>query len=404
MHLRFLRLALLALLFGPALAHDRHGNAAMHQDVEVQAGKDNVELTFRIETNDEARMVEAIAIDADGDGKLSPAEQSRYFAQLDARLREGLQVVYNEQVVPLQPSAEVTLSPPSRKEFRFRGDVPAGIRFPANVQVYNDNFLDWPGKNEVLCGGSERFRLAVVLRMAGSSPEVALGVLQEDPPHPADTVNTFVGDVDWKQWSWAQRLLSRLYVAVIATLLGVSACVIVLAGRRSISARVVAAVLAAASLVGMGLAVVARNPHHTDSQGWVHEFRVYHRVLSRAIGEYHARADSNSLGSLTIPSSLARFTAATRVMDASNESVGAFELRRVKPIATTILDEPRYPLYSKLRIRHTWRAIGLIRHHGHPHERTREFSCDYTLRATERGLVLLDCSDWHQLPDEPIDE
>jgi predicted secreted protein len=36
-----------------ASAHDRHGNAAMHQDVHVQIGSDEVEVTFQIESNEE---------------------------------------------------------------------------------------------------------------------------------------------------------------------------------------------------------------------------------------------------------------------------------------------------------------------------------------------------------------
>jgi hypothetical protein len=44
-----------------------------------------------------------------------------------------------------------------------------------------------------------------------------------------------------------------------------------------------------------------------------------------------------------------------------------------------------------------------MRHQGHPHERVRDFACDYTLRATSHRLELLDCSDWHQLPDEPVE-
>jgi hypothetical protein len=44
-----------------------------------------------------------------------------------------------------------------------------------------------------------------------------------------------------------------------------------------------------------------------------------------------------------------------------------------------------------------------MRHEGHPHERVRDFACDYTLRVTDDGFQLVDCSEWHQLPDEPLE-
>ncbi len=53
---------------------------------------DTASVTFTIESNDEGRFIEAIAMDADGDGRLAPDEQAAYFSRLDAQLREGLQI------------------------------------------------------------------------------------------------------------------------------------------------------------------------------------------------------------------------------------------------------------------------------------------------------------------------
>src|SRR4051812_36336181 len=99
----------------PICAHERHANVAMNQDVRVLIAKDHIEVTFQIETNEEGKVVEAIAMDANGDGKLSPEEQSTYFAQLDARLREGLQISINDTDVVLGAAAQVELAPPARK-------------------------------------------------------------------------------------------------------------------------------------------------------------------------------------------------------------------------------------------------------------------------------------------------
>jgi hypothetical protein len=100
---------------------------------------------------------------------------------------------------------------------------------------------------------------------------------------------------------------------------------------------------------------------------------------------------------------MSRLMAATRVVASGDEKSGTFELRSVNSLDTTILEEPRYPLSPILRVHHEWKAVGIMRHDGHPHERTRNFTCDYTLRVTDDGFHVLDCSEWHQLPDEPLE-
>src|SRR5206468_1535317 len=134
------------------------------------------------------------------------------------------------------------------------------------------------------------------------------------------------------------------------------------------------------------------------------EFLVFHDNLSTALAQYHQDGNATSLYPLASPDVISKLTKATRVADPRDEKAGVFELRRARSIATTILDTPRIPFHPTLRIHHEWRAIGVMRHEGHPHERTRDFACDYTLRVTDHGLQLLDCSNWHQLPDEPLEQ
>jgi hypothetical protein len=138
-------------------------------------------------------------------------------------------------------------------------------------------------------------------------------------------------------------------------------------------------------------------------QAWVQEFRIFHWDALHKLASYHVDGKTTPFAWIGSPEAIANLVAATRVVEAGDEKSGALELRRVRPLNTVMIEEPSHPLSSTLRVRHTWRAIGVVRHDGHPHERVREFTCEYTLRVTEHGLKLLDCSEWHQLPDDPIE-
>jgi hypothetical protein len=136
---------------------------------------------------------------------------------------------------------------------------------------------------------------------------------------------------------------------------------------------------------------------------WEDAFRQFHAKLAAALATYHRDGNADLLAPLAAPHIIAKLTHATRVVPSDDEKFGTFELRRIRPILTRIVASPTTILHPTMHVHHEWRAIGIMRHHGHPHERTRNFSCDYTLRVTARGFQLLDCSDWHQLPDEPVE-
>jgi hypothetical protein len=388
----------LSLAASPALAHDRHGNAAMNQDVRVLIEKDHVEVIFAIDTNDEARIVEAIAMDANGDGKLSPEEQSAYFAQLDGRLREGLQItlggngMYKDVV--LAPSGQVDLSPPFRKTFHFRGVFDPLFRFPHSLAVHNDNFLDWPGRAAMDVKLGEGFH---EWSSVETTPTDACAHLTHGGKHRVRLA------VDWSEWAWSRMLLTPMIIFGTALVLLIVACQFLLFAKSPPVRMGVGGTLVMASL---GLAIVAFLPRaepSTPDLGWQDDFHDFHVELSAALAAYHQNGNRASLASHCAPDAMKKLTAATRVVAANDEKSGAFELRRVRPITTTILSEPHRGLFPTLRVHHEWRAIGLMRHEGHPHERVRDFACDYTLRVTDRGLQLIDCSNWHQLPDEPLE-
>ena len=398
----FPRLPLLliaALTITPASAHDRHANAAMHQDVHVLIAKDHVEVTFKIETNEEGMLVEAIAMDANGDGKLSPDEQSSYFAQLDARLREGLQISVNDEDVLLAASAQVDLSPPAQKTFHFQGDLSPGTFYPATLEVHNDNFLDWPGKTKLEVEPGEK----CALNLAQQSACDVIGAILRSPHGIVENGLPVRRAVDWNRWARIRLLTAQTSMAVVAVTLLTLACLVMLVGRPSIIRRVVALGLIAASFIAAGFAIASWREPFPSPDAWRTEFRDFHASLSAVLASYHRDRNAASLNSLCIQDVADRLTQATRVADPLDEKSGVFELRRVRPLSTTLRETPKSVLNRILRVHHEWRAIGVMRHQGHPHERIRDFSCDYTLRITDHGFQLIDCSDWHQLPDEPIE-
>jgi hypothetical protein len=394
------RLSALALLgAAPALAHDRHGNAAMNQDVHVLIDKDHIEVTFTLDTNDEGTIVEAIAMDANGDGKLSPEEQSAYFAQLDARLREGLQIVFDGKDVPLSPSAHVDLAPPSRKTFHFQGKLGHGSKPPVMIAAHNDNFLDWPGRAKLTMDPSDDLRKSVDLQNSSPTGDTSVLLLFEhgSPRNPG------IVTLDWGEWSWPRVLLAPLSIELGAAVLLLIACILMLVGRPSTVRRVAGASLIAASLAGIAFVFSKPQKGPVPPETWQAEFLVFHDRLSAALAQYHQDGDASSLSPFASPDVIRKLTKATRVADPRDDKAGVFELRRARSIATTLLDTPRLPFQPALRIHHEWRAIGLMRHEGHPHERVRDFACDYTLRVTGHGFLLIDCSEWNQLPDEPLE-
>lgn len=376
-------------------AHDRHGNAAMHQNVHVLIEKDHVEVTCQIETNEDGMMVEAVAMDANGDGKLAPEEQSAYFAQLDARLREGLQIRVEETDVALESKENVELTPPARKTFHFRGALPSDLTQDALLLVFNDNFLDWPGKTALdVEPGS-----GVMILFRGLSTTHAAGSLTIPTARPSASVQP----VTWWLWSWRNTFVSQGGIVLVVALLATLTLLMVFRAKLSRADLGVVSGLIVVCLAGGVLYLVARNPNPASEVAWRGEFCSFHERLTEGLESFHQGAGTGELASLCSKDSLERLLSATRVVKAGDESSGTFDLHGFRQISTRILKTPRNILDPIFRVHHEWRAIGLMRHEGHPHERIRDFSCDYTLRVTDHGFQLVDCSDWHQLPDEPME-
>lgn len=382
---------LIAVHGGDLSAHDRHGNVAMHQDVRVQFAPHGVTVTFALETNDEGRIIEAIAMDANGDGKLTPDEQAAYFAQLDARLREGLQINVAGADVPLSPSNRVELSPPARKTFSFQSAAQWSRLMTGSVEVYNDNFPDWPGRTTLHLEGI-RGTPFTETHNSGTSARGFLGV--GSPPTAAIT---------WSRWTWPGRLLHPESLRAPILCFGPAVFMLIarhwLTGRRRLLVWV--AVLACSStslLVPLPWQAGSATP-----EPWIEEFRHFHERLTTAIAGYHQDGNHALLSPFGSQSAMKRLANNTRVAETSHDKSAVLELRRVRPLATSVLSVEEGVFQTTVRIHHKWRAIGIVRHFGHPHERARDFACDYTLRVTDQGFQVLDCSEWDQMPDEPVE-
>lgn len=390
------------------LAHSGASGVRVDQETVFAISPDGISVTYRTELNRPGAYLEFLRIDADGDGRLTAAEQTRYFGEQAAKLPAGLELTVDGRQVPLVPAAEVELSMPFRKLYRFDVAHLPGWGRGAVVEFHNDNYLDFPG--------------AVTVRLeAADSVEVTYDSRRDDPvdglpfvssldalPSAQDRDLVFrYQDADWKGAS--QENVSRFSKAAggkgasvppgVLTLTVLSASVVggllllalacKLGGRRASLSGVVMAAVAGASACAM-LWVSADQAGRSERSAGMSDIeagQIFQRLHASIYRSFAAPNESE------IYDVLAEGLEGRVLDDVYNEVYAArmmrgrgtiFDVRRVKPISTEVL--PAHDVAgAAFRVRYRWRVYGTVTHFGHTHARFNEYEALYLVRQTDRS-------------------
>lgn len=317
-----------------AAADDGAGtDANIDQQVRLLFRGDVIEVEYSVQLGRQAAFAEALQIDADRDGRLSPEETARYFAQLEETIRTGLELRVDGRDIAWRRPAELRLEMPFRKTYRFEAARGGGNR----VEFHNENFGSTPGATSIVVMPSEGLNV---------STDADPSLLGRDLEC---TVESGEGRVEWASGQrgesvrvsaaalWLGRIVRGFF---LVALLGAG----IAAGRR----RRVAAVLGVATAGFLGVAAV-RMSIPSDAEA-VQVFLALHGKEVRA-------------------------------SDAT--------VRRVKPLETRI--EPALGTWGpEFGVRHRWASYATVSHSGHVHPEIREYAscfrvswCDGAWRLTE---------------------
>ncbi len=295
------------LLLGILAADDGSaGDDAVDQQVRLTLRDGSIEVEYRVQLGRQAAFAEALQIDRDRDGRLTPEEQSEYFAGLEKTILRGLELRVDGRDLALRRVGELTLEMPFRKIYRFEAACPDA----GHLEFHNENFPDSPGTASI---GVEAAPARDVL--LNSAP----GALRRDL---VGELRPGTGVVEERR-SPARLAAPSAAAGVTLRLLALAGFLggALLAFRRR---RGAALLSGAAALLCGAAAIVATLPSSSEAE---RIFRVLH--------EKSARASDPSL-------------------------------RRVKPLETRIV--PVFAVWSSgFDVRHRWTAYGSLTHSGHAH-------------------------------------
>jgi len=407
------RILLTTLLNGAVLApapnapaHSGPAGVAVKQETVISLGPDTIAVEYVTELNRAGAFLETLRMDTNGDGRLAPEEQKRYFGELKKALPAALELRINDKEVPLEQIGEVKLSMPFRKLYRYEAPAPAGWIDGATIEFHNDNYLDFPGEITLYIDPAniadvtynslwdEQASAARSIALAPGLPPVAQerdvvfryrrGSGNVDPPEgwtPAGAVGDRSGATEETARN-GQAVTAAVMLGGAALLAG--AIVILGRARRvgtgqlALTAGVV--MVAATGAIGLNYASL---PAWTSPAGRPDDvqaaqiFRDLHGGIYRA---FDARTESG------VYDTLARSLTGEILDDVYNEVYEAmrmrtggstkFQVRRVKPISTQILPADDVDA-SAFRVRYRWRVYGTVTHYTHTHARFNEYEALY---------------------------
>lgn len=279
---------------------------AVDQQVRLSLRADAIQVEYRVQLGRQAAFAEALQMDLDRDGRLSPEEQSRYFASLEKTILAGLELRVAGRDVALRQVGALQLEMPFRKIYRFEAACPNVGR----LEFHNENFSDSPGASTIVVDAPTGTDVLL---------EANPGALRRDL---AGELRPGTGVVE--------RRCSPARLAAPSSAAGAALRLLALAGflgaaLLAFRRRRGAAVLSWAAAAACGAAaVVAALPSSSEAE------RIF-----RSLHEESARSADPSL-------------------------------RRVKPLETRIV--PSFTVWSpEFEVRHRWAAYGSVTHSGHAH-------------------------------------
>jgi hypothetical protein len=146
-----------------AVAMFAHGNADAHdggfghsrRTIFFDAAADEFVLEYRVTRNSDEALLEMTLIDADGDGKISLAEQQKYFQTLGTELAEQFEVQTVAGMSVRPRLVELHLQPNLVQSFRYAIATTA-----AEIRFVDRNFPHKPGVAKIVTGRGAKAELA----------------------------------------------------------------------------------------------------------------------------------------------------------------------------------------------------------------------------------------------------
>jgi len=378
----------LAICTGPvASADSRASMARVDQEIRVSIGPDAIEIEYDTVLNRPAAFLEVVRMDADQDGKMSPAEQAHYFSSLGETLAAGIELSVNERQVSLKPAGKVKLTMPFTKTYRFTVPHPDQWADGARVEFHNDNYLSLPGTVKIVLDpgrGADITHHHIAGKALGDSGFTDLSEAQE-----RDIVFRYrKGDGTLAEDATAQATArtqdapppsnNRIWIAILSSLAALTAIGFI--GPRK---RPIIACLTLLAVAGALCAADSSDPALIpDNARAIEIFRDLHTGIYRA---FNGRTEDE------IYDTLAASLEGQLLDDVYNEvhqtvamrtnKQMSFRVRRVKSISTEVTPKSE----AAFEVRHHWRVYGTVTHMAHSHARFNEYQAIYTVSHTAAG-------------------
>ncbi len=367
----------------PLWADTKASMARVDQDIRISIGADAIEIEYNTVLNRPAAFLEVVRMDTDQDGKMSPAEQARYFSSLGDTLAAGLELSVNGEQTPLKPLGQVKLTMPFTKTYRFAVPHPDNWTDGAEIELHNDNYLSLPGTVTIALdpGDSSDITHKHILGQAiGDSGRADLSEAQQRDIVFQYRKGTGHNAADAKP----QAVLTNRPAPPQPVGRGV--WVMILAGLGALVAVAFIGpkkhpVVACITLVGVSIALYAAglNEQTTapDNARAIGIFCDLHEGVYRA---FNGRTEDEIYDTLAMSVEgdlLDKIYNEVHQAVAMQKSIQmSFRVRRVKAISTEVIPADG----AAFKIRHHWRVYGTVTHMAHSHARFNEYRAIYTVR------------------------
>ncbi|MEE8450263.1 MAG: hypothetical protein V3R99_00060 [Thermoguttaceae bacterium] len=418
----FLTAALLAGRATVATAHSGNSGIRVDQETVIEIRDDVIAITYTSQLNRQGAYLEVLRMDLDGDGALSPEEQTHYFARLSEATVGGLELRINDEEIPLRPVGELELSMPFIKCLRFEIPHPADWKQGAVVELHNDNYLDFPGAITITIDPGTGADILYDSRWQQEENETSVwngatldpqqrdivfrygrGTGRNEPSSGTSLRHEGRGDTAKATPFVPQGRATRRFVYEGITLgtvmmtLGSLVCIGLGIAGVFHGMRAAGPVVLLGVAIGLGACFGA----WTDQQGSpsvavpddVEAAQIFQRLHRNIYRAFDAQTESD------IYDTLALGLQGDVLDEVYNEVYEAlllrgdgstqFNVRRVKPIATEVL--PRTDATDPaFHVKYRWRVYGTVTHLGHTHARFNEYEATYGVQHNGRAWRISD--------------
>ncbi|MDP6634770.1 MAG: hypothetical protein QGG42_07725 [Phycisphaerae bacterium] len=376
-----------------ASADAKGSMARVDQEIRILIGADDIKIEYDTALNRPAAFLEVVRMDVDQDGRMSKAEQARYFSSLGDTLADGLELSVNGLRTSLKPIEQVKLTMPFTKTYRFVIPHPDKWTSGAEIELHNDNYLSLPGTVTIVLDPGDSADIThqhIVGEAIGDSGRSDLsdpqqrdiafryrkGTGKQAPNPKPQAVSKHENDPPPTNYH-------GVWIVILSGL-GTLVAVVFIGPKKH-------PIIATLTLLVAGVALYAANISTPiavpDDARAIGIFRDLHQGIYRAFNErtedeiYDALAKSLEGDLLDKVYNEVHQTIAKR----KNKRM-TFRIRRVKAISTEITPAAG----AAFKVRHHWRVYGTVTHMAHSHPRFNEYRAVYTVRHNGKAWRIAD--------------